>query len=209
MYKQKYKIPFIGSENISKSYSQSGQDLFVLSCLAGKKEGTFLDLGCHHPEYINNTYLLETEFYWKGVSVDIDKKMTDLYTCRKTLAINADCVTLDFDKITKLIGSSHIDYLSLDLEPAKITLECLKNIPFNLIDFSLITYEHDSYRFGEIYKNLAFEIMKGNGYQLICEDVRIGANKFEDWYYNPKYVNYEYIKVFEKDNIEWDLIIYE
>ena len=40
-----------------KSYSQSGQDLFVYNLMKGKP-GTFLDLGCSLPKKINNTNLL-------------------------------------------------------------------------------------------------------------------------------------------------------
>jgi len=53
-----FKINFKNYENINNNYSQAGQDLFVLMCLDGKENGTFLDLGCHHPSNINNTYLL-------------------------------------------------------------------------------------------------------------------------------------------------------
>ena len=52
-----------------ESYSQCGQDLFVINLL-NKDNGTFLDLGCYLPKKINNTYLLETKG-WKGVSIDI------------------------------------------------------------------------------------------------------------------------------------------
>ena len=37
-----------------ESYSQCGQDLFVINLL-NKDNGTFLDLGCYLPKKINNT----------------------------------------------------------------------------------------------------------------------------------------------------------
>ena len=57
---KKLKLPFFGFENLNENYSQAAQDLFVLSCLSGKTNGTFLDLGCSHPTNINNTFLLES-----------------------------------------------------------------------------------------------------------------------------------------------------
>jgi len=207
---KKLKLPFFGFENLNENYSQAAQDLFVLSCLSGKTNGTFLDLGCSHPTKINNTFLLEKNFNWGGLSIDIDESLTSQYPShRKTKAIPRDCTKLDFDEVLSYYNSNHIDYLSLDLEPANVTLECLKAIPFDKIEFSVITYEHDKYRFGDQYREESRKIFKQMGYELISSDVCSNNFPYEDWYYNPKYVNYEYIKVFEKNNSEWDLIIYE
>lgn len=186
--------------------SQAGQDLFVLGCLNNKLRGTFLDLGCGDPVYINNTYLLEKKFRWTGLSIDIDKKETDKYNIRNTICWNADCIKLDFDKIIDTC-TSRIDYLSLDLEPASTTYDCLATIPFNKIEFSVITYEHDSYRFGPEYKNKSRELLSANGYKMICSDVKYDNNIYEDWYYNPKYVNYNKIQMFESDLKNWSDIL--
>ena len=45
-----------------KSNSQTGQDLFVLSVLNHKRNGTFLEIGSNHPITVNNTFLLENEY---------------------------------------------------------------------------------------------------------------------------------------------------
>jgi hypothetical protein len=50
--------------------SEAGQDLFVLAMLNNKQAGTFLEIGGNHPVYYNNTWLLETEYAWTGVSID-------------------------------------------------------------------------------------------------------------------------------------------
>jgi hypothetical protein len=202
-------MSFDGYESINKNYSQSGQDIFVLMCLNGKKNGTFLDLGCHHPIDINNTFLLEKEYDWFGVSIDIDSSMTNQYHDRKCRVYNEDCTNLDFNKIKNDFESNHIDYLSLDLEPANTTLECLKKIPFEEIEFSVITFEHDSYRFGDFCKDESRKILKSFGYQIICEDVSNGLHIYEDWYYNPKYVPYEKIKELQSNSLEWTEIIFK
>jgi hypothetical protein len=203
----KLKISFVGSDKIFKNYSQAAQDIFVLVCLDGKRNGTFLDLGCNHPTIINNTYLLEKEFDWIGVSIDIATSMTNLYGDRKTTVLNEDCTKLDFKKIKDYFSSNHIDYLSLDLEPASVTLDCLRTIPFNDIEFSIITYEHDSYRFGNLYRNSSREIIEKFGYKRICSDVKNEKNSFEDWYYNPKFVPSDRIKSLESDSLEWRKIL--
>ncbi|CAN5411234.1 hypothetical protein BH09BAC5_BH09BAC5_07130 [soil metagenome] len=52
------------NDYIRKSYSQCGEDLiidFLFNQLGIEKPG-YIDIGAHHPKYINNTYL----FYLKG-----------------------------------------------------------------------------------------------------------------------------------------------
>ena len=66
----KLRHNFPGSESIEKNYSQSMQDMFVLSILNGKKNGVYLEIGADLPRIVNNTYLLETEFDWTGVSFE-------------------------------------------------------------------------------------------------------------------------------------------
>jgi hypothetical protein len=46
-------------------YSQewTAQDKFVAETLEFKKDGTFLDIGCHHYKNISNTYYLENELH--------------------------------------------------------------------------------------------------------------------------------------------------
>ena len=42
-----------------KTYSQAGQDLFVMNILNYIKNGYFIDIGCNDPDIGNNTRLLE------------------------------------------------------------------------------------------------------------------------------------------------------
>lgn len=203
-----FKIKFNQYENVKETNSQAGQDVFVLSCLNGKRNGTFLDLGSNDAKWINNTYLLEDLFDWTGVSIDINIHHSESYNSRKTPFLALDCTKLEYNYIKSYYNTNHIDYLSLDLEPASITFECLSKIPFNDLEFSLITYEHDSYRFGEHYKNVSRELIESFGYKRICSDVNNGHNPYEDWYYNPKYVEYTKIKCLESENQEWINILY-
>ena len=154
--------------------------------------------------------LLEKKFNWFGLSIDIDEKQTMLYSgVRETPVITEDCTNVDFNKIIQYYNSRHIDYLSLDLEPASVTMMCLKNIPFDEVEFSLITFEHDGYRFGDCYRNESRDIFEKNGYKLICSDVSNNNCAYEDWYYNPKYIKYEDIKELESKNKEWDKIVFK
>jgi len=209
-------LSFAGAESVDNNYSQAGQDIFVLCCLDGKRNGTFLDFGCNHPTVLNNTFLLENKFSWKGIGVDIDKSMIDLWEGQRvSSAFRKDCRKLNFDKIIGLADTTHFDYLSLDLEPASTTFECLDTIPFDKMEFSVITYEHDLWRFGTHWMKESRKIIEKNGYKRICTNIgdpcpnTKAPNPFEDWYYNPKYVSYERIKVLESCSKDWRRVLFK
>ena len=48
---------FKGSELLTEYYSQVCQDLFILSVLDGKRDGTYLEIGAYYPDFLNNTYI--------------------------------------------------------------------------------------------------------------------------------------------------------
>ena len=69
---ERLKHKFPGSGSVKCNWSQSMQDMFVLMALDGKRQGVYVELGADLPRIINNTYLLETEFDWAGVSFEYD-----------------------------------------------------------------------------------------------------------------------------------------
>ena len=52
------------------SYSQLEQDLAVLDFYKNKKDGFFIEIGAVDGIEISNTYLLETQYNWKGICVE-------------------------------------------------------------------------------------------------------------------------------------------
>ena len=94
--KLKYKFP--GAEDIENNYSQSFQDMFVLTMLDGKRKGVYLEIGADQPKVISNTYLLEKEFDWMGVSFELDgDKVTYFNSIRRNKAICADATDYDYE----------------------------------------------------------------------------------------------------------------
>jgi len=52
-----------------QSFSQEGEDLVIDRLLEGKRNGFYVEVGCHHPFRFSNTYF----FYlrgWRGVCID-------------------------------------------------------------------------------------------------------------------------------------------
>jgi len=50
---------FKGIEEVERNWSQTYQDLFVLSMVDGKRNGTYLEIGCAEPFKNNNTAYLK------------------------------------------------------------------------------------------------------------------------------------------------------
>jgi hypothetical protein len=154
-------------------YSQIGQDRLVLKYLKNKKNGTFVDIGCGFPKHINNTYLLETEFDWDGVSVDLitysEQDGLTWNDCRKTKLVLNDALTINYSTLFKESNLPiNIDYLSMDLEPPDLSLECLYKIPFDEYQFNIITFEVDNNREGDENRiNKSREFLTSKGYTLI------------------------------------------
>ena len=61
-----------------KSYSQFNDDIFIKNFFKNKTVGTYVDIGCHHPFKLNNTYLLY-KMGWNGLNIDLMRINIDLF----------------------------------------------------------------------------------------------------------------------------------
>ena len=57
------------------SYSQIQQDIKALDFYSNKKEGFFVDIGAWDGLTSSNTFLLETQYSWKGICVEANPRM--------------------------------------------------------------------------------------------------------------------------------------
>ena len=193
--RSKLRLDFAGSETVENNYSQTFQDMFVLCMLDGKRNGTYLELGGDKPRKLNNTYLLESEFGWTGNSFEIEEEKSDYFnTQRKNKCICVDATTYDY---ASLDYPDQIDYLSLDCDPAEVTLRCLKKLPLDKHRFSVITYETDVYQDGADHQYEQRKILQSHGYQLVVRNVMNEGHPFEDWWVDPTVVPEERWKPFK------------
>lgn len=183
---------FSGIQTLEFNYSQADQDIFVLSLLDGKQNGTYLEIGCNHSFVENNTALLETKFDWHGVSLDVYKPWIDTWS-RKNPAEHANGLEVDYLELLHRynIYNTDLDYLSIDCDPATRTFEVLKKIPLDRVRFAVITFEHDCYATGPEVKNASRSYLQSHGYQLVVNNIsRHGlAQDFEDWWIHPDLVD--------------------
>jgi hypothetical protein len=208
------------SNNWGPEYkSQLGQDRFVETVLSHHRNGYFIDIGAAHPVVINNTHFLEKKLSWEGLSIDLGPeqdgfsgtiggkeeyyKMWKKY--RSTPLICDDALKIDYSKLFKERGVPKVvDYLTLDLEPAEVTFECLLRLPFDEYEFRTITFEHDFYRNPDENIKIvetAREFLSKYGYATVnFASLRnpwplagFNINKIvvqEDWFINQKHIEY-------------------
>lgn len=209
-----FKFPFNHIDRISSNFSQTYQDMFILSVLKGKESGTYLEIGAGDPFSNNNTALLES-FNWKGSSIEIDPQLVSNFNShRKNLSYCFDATKVDYRKFIKeRYQENIIDYLQVDCEPAKTTFEVLLSIPFDEFKFRVITYEHDySIDMTRSYREKSRRYLKSLGYVLLVND--IGPTdwfSYEDWWIHPDLVDSDIIekmKSFKSINNVEDYFLY-
>jgi hypothetical protein len=192
--------------HFKKSNSQAHQESFVLNVLNEKKKGYYVELGGGWPVKNNNTYLLETKYKWVGVSFENGKKRSKKYNKkRKNKTLMQDAITFNYlNYFYENNFPKQIDYLQMDIHPAEDTLKALKNLPLDQYRFSVITYEHNGYQNKENQIE-SQKILKQYGYKLVVEGLMLfDGIWYEDWWVDPKSVDYERYKSFISEYITHD-----
>jgi tetratricopeptide (TPR) repeat protein len=189
------RFKFKDSEKIRENYSHTYQDMFVLSMLDGKKNGTYLEIGAADPFHVSNTALLEQNYNWTGVSLEIlPHEVEKFNTHRKNKTILADATKVDYNVfIEENFDTTDIDYLQVDCEPPSVTFDILKMIPFDKYRFAVITFEHDHYLDTSLpYREESRKYLQSKGYQLAVSDIApTNIANYEDWWIHPELIDPE------------------
>jgi len=177
--------------------SKELQDEMVLKLLG---HGTltepkfFLDLGSGHPIFGNNTVILE-KAGWKGLLFDKNgSACTQADKCRGHS--KAICCDFTQEEILPYLVANHtphiIDYISFDVDDG--TLALIEQFPFEQYQFRIMTFEHDRYHRGNVFKDAMIARLQRAGvagrYTIIAENVCFHGtqdhpeNQFEDWWVN-------------------------
>lgn len=176
----------------------SGQEKFVLDLLGNKKNGYYVEVGAHHSKIISNTFYLETDYDWKGLSLEIDEGRKKEFNENRKNPCLGDA--LDFNYLSHFEENNfpkQIDYLSVDIDAGYtpegdaignpyLTLHGLISVPLSKYRYSIITFEHDAQI---VYQNKGMreaqrEILSSLGYKLVVRDWH------EDWWVDPNVIPY-------------------
>jgi len=182
-----YKFSFPGIEEVDKNYSRHFQDMFVLSVLDGKRNGTFIEIGSGDPYVFNNTALLEEKFEWSGISIDNDERFCYQHSRkRKSQILNADAAQIDYKLFFKMnCVETYTDFLRINAEGA--SFETLKKIPFNTHEFMVIQFQHNACWWGPELRKESRKILSDIGYVLIVPDAAMSETEnYEDWWVHPQ-----------------------
>ena len=116
------------------SYSQLGQDLEVINFYNKKENGFFIEIGASDGINLSNTFLLETEYKWKGICCEpipynFEKLVKNRQNsiCYDKAVYTSTGLTLDFDIANNcdlFSGiSNHIDNYKSSVDENKVTIQ--------------------------------------------------------------------------------------
>lgn len=146
---------------------------FALRFCGDKVGGTYIEIGSSHYKDRNNTYFLEQEFNWTGVSLEIQEHYVNEHNLnRKNPCIQADAMSFNWDEYLEFNNfPKQIDYLVIDTD--QCNLRSLMNLPLSRYRFNTIVIEHriprrDPLEPGEIdVQSTQHSILKNYGYTLV------------------------------------------
>lgn len=176
---------------------RSGQENFVLDVLREKQNGFYVELGAFSSQDGSNTYYLEKDYNWSGVSFEVVDERRDEFIRNRKNPCFGDALKFDYLEYFRANNfPKQIDYLQLDIDEGYdpfmrpvgnhyTTLHGLISLPLTQYRFSVITFEHDANMY---YKNIAMrdaqrEILDSLGYTLVTREFH------EDWWVDPTVVN--------------------
>ena len=189
-----------------KSYSQFNDDIFIKKFFQNKI-GTYVDIGCHHPFKLNNTYLLYKK-RWNGLNIDLMKINIDLFNIWRPRDKNI-CAAISSKNKTSSVYIPNNNILSTEISIvesyANMIKEHFKNSfikkKIKVFTFENIIKNHEikleKFDFlkidieGEDYKVLKNINLKKYNPELICIEDRIekeeNKNKIDKYLRSLKY----------------------
>ncbi len=162
---------------------------FALRFCGDKHNGTYVEIGSSDWLKDNHTYMLEKEFGWTGVGIEIQEHYVDEYNKNRTNpCILADATTFNWDRYFEQNDfPSQIDHLSIDTDTSN--LMSLINLPLSRYRFSTIVIENQDtvnnhQDVDRKVQKMQHGILSSYGYTLI------GSGYVEDFWIDNDYLDY-------------------
>ena len=199
---------FRGTMGVTQNYDRHFQDLFLLSVLVGNTNGTFVELGSGDPIVQNATYLLEKDFGWSGLSVEIQEKFCYEHSRKRNSTIlMADAGSLNYEDLFRShCLEEYIDFLRINAESQ--SLNALSAIPFDKHEFNIIQFQHNACWWGEDFMKRSRKLLSEKGYILCVPNVATDEKQnYEDWWVHPNCIKKEF-KTNKKVNFIWNYMMH-
>jgi len=172
------------------------QESFVLDILDYKRNGYYVELGAFHSTQGSNTYYLEKDFGWKGVSFEIEDDKRKEFNDNRSNYCAGDALGFNYIEYFEANDfPEQIDFLQVDIDHG-YDFDCrpignhytsllgLISVPLCRYRFSIITFEHDEsmYFRNAALKTCQREILDSLGYTLVHKE------HYEDWWVDPNVI---------------------
>jgi len=136
-----------------KSYSLDGEDSFVEKYFKETPVGFYIDVGCHNPIYLNNTFLLHKK-KWKGINIDTSQFAIDLFNYMRPNDLNYNCAVSNKNENVKLYFQKEFSLLNtIEINHAKKFMQ--GNIKEKIIE----AFTLDEILNRSIYKNSKIDFL--------------------------------------------------
>ena len=124
-----------------KTYSESGEDLFILKYFKNLNNGFYIDVGAYHPFFLSNTHLLFKK-KWEGINVDINAASIEIFNDVRPNDYNINVAVSNINKkyinyytknminllSTTVINSAKTAFLNNNFNTRKVKCYKLNNI---------------------------------------------------------------------------------
>ena len=136
-----------------KSYSLDGEDSFIEKYFKETPVGFYIDVGCHNPIYLNNTFLLHKK-KWKGINIDTSQFAIDLFNYMRPNDLNYNCAVSNKNENVKLYFQKEFSLLNtIEINHAKKFMQ--GNIKEKIIE----AFTLDEILNRSIYKNSKIDFL--------------------------------------------------
>ena len=183
---------------MTKYAGVSAQERFALEMSGYKTDGFYVELGAFHSKEGSNTYYLEKDFGWSGVSFEIvEEKKQEFISNRKNPCFG-DALKFDYLSYFEINQiPKQNDYLQSDIDAGYdehikpltpyTTLLGLITVPLTQYRFNVIVFEHDVNMYWRMKstRDAQREILDGLGYTLIWKE------EHEDWWIDCNAVDHQ------------------
>ena len=194
----KYYFYFIKNYKLiksSKSFSQEGEDKFLLEYFKDRINGFYIDVGAFHPYRINNTYLLYKKGF-RGINIDISATSIDFFNFARPDDVNLNIGASDKFEDKIFFSKKNLSFhntLSKSLAESDIQTEPFKkkySISCKPLDYIIKKTKFSN-------KTIDFLNIDAEGYDY---QVLLGLNLKR---YNPKVICIEISPLVDKKNEQY------
>ena len=121
---------FLKTKKILKKrivYSNWGLDILADDFFKNKKNGIYIDIGCHHPFLNNNTYRLYKRG-WVGINIDIDFNTKEMFDFFRKKDLNIQTAVSDKEEEKDLFFFHNISSINTLSSSARANAKEIKRI---------------------------------------------------------------------------------